>query len=257
MNPAGDPLRTSVDWIYSGVWGVLVRWFRVPAEPPTLPVIGGRAPIATRPANGFLNYQRTLFVVGWVWPLIGTAAAVVALTFGLPVYGVLLALPIAAFVAAALVAGWIGVHLRFDTQWYVISDRSARIRRGVWIIDESTITFENVQDITVTQGPLQRLFGIADVVLETAGGQVSTSSHGHTSVASNKGHLQGVADAAALKELIAARVRASRSAGLGDDRAHHAPSSLGAAHVALLKQILAELRAASGRPPRSAATHDV
>ena len=24
-------------WIYRGVWAVLVRWFRVPAEPPTLP----------------------------------------------------------------------------------------------------------------------------------------------------------------------------------------------------------------------------
>ena len=35
---------------------------------------------------------------------------------------------------------------------------------------ETTITFENIQNVTVQQGPLQRLFGIADVRVDTAGG---------------------------------------------------------------------------------------
>ena len=35
---------------------------------------------------------------------------------------------------------------------------------------ETTISFENVQNVEVRQGPLQRYFGIADVVVQTAGG---------------------------------------------------------------------------------------
>ena len=62
------------------------------------------------------------------------------------------------------------MHLRYDTTWYVLTNRSLRIRRGIWMIHETTITYENVQNVSVNQGPLQRIFGIADVLVQTAGG---------------------------------------------------------------------------------------
>ena len=63
-------------WIYSGIWAVLVRWFRVPDEPPTIP--GGAADVAHsfRPAEGFLRYLKFYFWIalvlpkrGGIWPL--------------------------------------------------------------------------------------------------------------------------------------------------------------------------------------------
>lgn len=62
------------------------------------------------------------------------------------------------------------IYLRYDTTWYVFSDRSMRLRRGIWLIRESTINFDNIQNVKVTQGPLQRFFGVASVLIETAGG---------------------------------------------------------------------------------------
>ena len=82
----------------------------------------------------------------------------------MPWLGALLALPAAAVAILPDIVAYVAIHLRYDTTWYVIGRRSLRIRRGIWIINETTITFENVQNIHITQGPLQRYFGIADLV---------------------------------------------------------------------------------------------
>lgn len=240
--PASAP-RRDIGWVYRGVWGVLTRWFRVPERPPELPAVGGHEPVSIRPADAFLSYLKVFFVFGALGPVMGGGAASIALLVAVPWVGILLAPLILGAAAVVVTASWVGIHLRFDTQWYVLSDRSVRIRRGIWMIRETTITFENVQDITVLQGPLQRYFGIADILLETAGGGSPRGKDGQH-VSPHAGFLQGLANAAEIKELIAARVRASRSAGLGDEHRHEAAGSFGRAHVEVLREIVGELRAA-------------
>ena len=71
----------------------------------------------------------------------------------------------------------IAIHLRYDTTWYVLSDRSMRIRCGILNIYETTITYENIQNVSIHQGPLQRYDGFSDVHVETAGGGKSVDSH--------------------------------------------------------------------------------
>ena len=238
-----DPVRRSVDWIYGGVWGVLTRWFRVTPDPPELPSATNAPPVSMRPADGFLNYQRTLLLFSWLGPVIVTLVATSIGVVALPVLGALLAAPIVAILVLSVAVSWIGIHLKFDTQWYVFTDRAVRIRRGVWIVQENTITFENVQDITILQGPLQRHFGISDVVVETAGGSVVSTGQGHTTVNSNSGRIQGITNAQSLKEMIASRVRQSRSAGLGDEHRHEGEVPRHAGETAVLREILTELRA--------------
>lgn len=81
-------------WLYSGIWAVLVRWFRVPDQPPTIP--GGTADVAHsfRPAEGFLRYLKFYFwialvlidgliLIGWIvvtvaWPWVGILLALPA-----------------------------------------------------------------------------------------------------------------------------------------------------------------------------------
>ena len=62
------------------------------------------------------------------------------------------------------------IKLDYELRWYLITDRSLRIREGIWSVREITLTFANVQNVSVTQGPVQRLFGVSEVVVETAGG---------------------------------------------------------------------------------------
>ncbi len=236
--------RRSVSWVYGGIWGMLTAWFKVPAQPPTLPAVGGHVPISIRPSDRFLDYMRVLFVLAAIWPVLGGLAFDIAITVASPIAGILVAIPLIGLTLFMLLASWVALHVRFDTQWYVLSDRSVRIRRGIWSIRETTITFENVQDITVLQGPLQRHFGIADILLETAGGGAPAGGKGQH-VNPHAGFLQGLSNAAEIKELIAARVRASRSAGLGDEHARDvAPApTVDDRGIEVLRDVLRELRA--------------
>jgi hypothetical protein len=113
------------------------------------------------------------------------------------------------------VIAWLAVELRYETTWYLISDRALRLRRGIWLIRETTISFENIQNVSTQQGPLQRFLGIADVIVETAGGG-GGSSQGLPG-SSHLGRIEGVADAAAIRDTIRLHVGRSPTAGLGDE----------------------------------------
>jgi len=213
-------------WIYQGLWGVLTRWFRVPAQPPMLPALAGEAIQSFRPAAGFLRYLKFQF---WIALTVIDALLVIGwlvLAVASPLAGVLIT-PLALFVIIAPdVVAYLAIHLRFDTTWYVVSDRSLRIRRGIWIIHETTITFENVQNVTISQGPLQRWFGIADVVVETAGGGAAGHGEQHGGLAAgHQGLIEGLDNAPLIRDLVLSRLRHSRSAGLGDDHAASSTSS--------------------------------
>jgi len=257
--PVGRTQQTA-EWIYSGLWSVLVNLFRVPDrnEPPTLPVHAGGTVENLRPADGYLRMQKFIFWVFLFWPMdVLIVGGWIAIMFVLPVLGIILLIPALILAIVPDIFAYVAIHLRYDTMWYVLSDRAIRIRRGAWIIHEMTISFENVQNVTVRQGPLQRYFGIADVVIDTAGGTVTHSKHG-SHLHGNHGLIQGIADAPRIRDLILARLKQSKTAGLGDeehdalhDNLHHAKNhdlhGMGAAaftseHIAVLHEIREELR---------------
>ena len=227
-------------WIYGGVWGVLTRWFRVPQHAPSLPCLPGDSLEAFQPAEGLLRYLKlqywlALAVIGL--PLsIGWSAAILASPLVcLPLTPLVLAL----FAAPAAIF-YLAIHLRYDSTWYVMTGRSLRIRRGIWSIHETTITFENVQNVEINQGPLQRYFGIADVHVDTAGGSApQPGKQGGAAAMGHRGLIEGIADAPRIRDLILARLRHSQSAGLGDEAHHaHAPASgWTAEQVAMLRSI--------------------
>ena len=63
------------------------------------------------------------------------------------------------------------LRLDFELRWYIVSDRACASARGSSRCREKTMTFANIQHIGIRQGPLQRLLGIADVEVRTAGGR--------------------------------------------------------------------------------------
>lgn len=220
MSSQGLSQRTS-RWIYSGVWGVLVSWFRVPAEPPSLPRAGADTR-TFRPSEGFLKYLKFQF---WIILLIIDGAILFgwAIIYTVsPRAGLWLAVPALVIAVVPDIIAYIAIHLRYDTTWYVMSDRSVRIRRGVWTIREITATYDNVQNVSINQGPLQRLFKVADLQVETAGGGGGGApGHGGAGAGAHSARIEGIQDAAELRDLIMARVRASRTAGLGDESPEH------------------------------------
>lgn len=146
---------------------------------------------------------------------------------------------IAAWALAAM-WGFIRITLDYEMRWYIVTDRSLRIRSGIWSVSEMTMTFANVQEIQVRAGPLQKLFGLADVVVSSAGG---SSPHPG---ASHAARFAGVDNGDAIRDLITERLRQYRDTGLGDPDAHKpAPLATEDAARALLAEVRA-LRAAGG-----------
>lgn len=111
------------------------------------------------------------------------------------------------------------VRLDYEMRWYIVTDRSLRIRHGVQNVREMTMTFANVQQITVRQGPLQRLLQISDLEVRTAGGGgggtegVGKHSGGESM---HQGYFRGVEEAEKIRDLILERLRKYRDGGLGD-----------------------------------------
>jgi membrane protein YdbS with pleckstrin-like domain len=111
-------------------------------------------------------------------------------------------------------------RLEFEQHWYIVTDRSLRIRTGIFQLTESTMSFANLQQVEVKQGPLQRLLGLADVRVQSAGGGgVQDEKHAGDSL--HAGIFHSVENANEIRDLILTRLRHFRQAGLGDPDDHH------------------------------------
>ncbi|MEM8667613.1 MAG: PH domain-containing protein [Planctomycetota bacterium] len=243
-----EPIQPSFNGMYEGIWGLLGKVMCVPREAPQLPTMEKEEITSRKPSPGFIRYLKLqwgivmlifLFVV--ILGSIGVAALAANEHPAFAVLGVPLWL---GFIALVLFS-YLAIYLRFDTTWYVFSDRSMRLRRGIWQIHESTITYENIQNVKVSQGPLQRFFGIANVVVETAGGGGTAQAGGQ---GMHAGLIEGVAEAAEIRDSILAKVKVANTTGLGDEHENskHQASSVGAWSEPQLN-VLAEIRDLSAR----------
>jgi membrane protein YdbS with pleckstrin-like domain len=240
--------------MYERVKSSLLWLLRVPPEPHD-PMGDVQSLRVFRAAPGYLRYITLGWLISQLALLAGGLVVFISLLVASATSGpfsilviVLGLVALLAFVGQAALT-YFSLRLNYEMRWYKVTDRSLRIRAGVWNVHEMTMTFANVQNISITQGPLERLFGISDVRVETAGGGGHGGAHGngegfganlHTAV------FRGVDDAEEIRDLMLARLRRVRGAGLGDlDDAHaidpsHAHAAFGA--EAEIVNLLAALR---------------
>lgn len=207
-----------------------VLWLlKVPPEP--LDPMGDVQSLRVfRAAPGYLAYMTVAWCLSQtIVLLIGLAVLIPALfasTFaGLELVVVGLALLAAVVFAAQAMLTYFSLRLSYEMRWYKVTDRSLRIRSGVWGVHEMTMTFANVQNISITQGPLERLFMISDVKVQSAGGGAS-GGHGKGEGAGTDLHVavfRGVDNPEDIRELMMARLRRVRGTGLGDLDEHRDP----------------------------------
>jgi uncharacterized membrane protein YdbT with pleckstrin-like domain len=224
----------------------LLDAMRVPPTPQPPP---GSPPRVFRAAPSFFTLRMLQFALTQLLVLVGLFWAVWFVQFVAasgaprPVVWFMRLFEALGMVAVAFrfVFGWLIVRLDYELRWYMLSDRALRIREGITTIREKTIALANIQNISVKQGPLQRLLGIADVEVKTAGGGGS-SDDGH---AKGKGgdpmhvaYFRGVDNAEEIRDLVREGVRRQRDAGLGDPDEPHSPvaDELPAAIAELLAQ---------------------
>lgn len=146
--------------------------------------------------RGWITVQRIgrwirVGILAMIWAV---ASSILAFT-GMPgaVYGTIVGAFGALVVLRAVLA-----HVWPAKAWrhasYRVSERGIEIRRGVWWRAVITVPRSRVQHTDVTQGPLERSFGLGTLVLFTAG-----TDH-------SKVELPGLAyaDASAIRDRLAA-----------------------------------------------------
>jgi membrane protein YdbS with pleckstrin-like domain len=131
------------------------------------------------------------------------------------------------------------VRLDFEKRWYVVTDRSLRVREGVAIVREMTVTFANIQNIAISQGPIQRALGLADLRVDTAGGG-AINAEKHPGQNLHTAWFRGVNNASEVRKVIQDRLRHFKDTGLGD---HDDRPYLASAVIAALRDLDHEARA--------------
>jgi membrane protein YdbS with pleckstrin-like domain len=145
------------------------------------------------------------------------------------------------------------LRLEYEKRWYIVTDRSLRVREGVISVREMTVTFANIQNVAVMQGPIQRVLGLADLQVETAGGGSANTNQKQIGPNLHVAWFRGIDNAEEVKVLIHDRLRKLKDAGLGDHDDHaspHAAATPPPGWLEALRAVLEEaraLRAASAR----------
>ena len=199
----------------------LIRFFRL-SETPTPPP-GGQLK-TFRAAPNYFRYT----LIGWFIQLLFTGGffvvSVVAFAAGLSeskgnpvdfVIGIIWML-ILGLASVSCLLKFLTLRLNYEFRWYMVTDSGLRIREGIASIHEITMAFQNIQNVTINQGPLQRLLGISDLVVQTAGGGGAAAQGGQQQgvVSGHTGYFRGVDNAEEIRDMIMTRLRQVKGAGL-------------------------------------------
>ena len=233
--------------IYEQIKDWLLTVLRAPRQPPDAPAGSRESVQVFRAAPNFLRYQIIMWGAGFT---VGIFLELVMLAFG---HGhektewfelVAIYLVLAGTVVGAVIKYFL-IRIDYDMRYYVVTDRSLRIRQGALLIDESTFTFANIQNLKIHQGPIERLLGLSNLIVETAGGAGSGAKEGRGQNPFRRGHegrLRGVTNAREIRDQILKLLKRYRDAGLGDPEDRHRTVLASRSAGGLSPQGLARLR---------------
>ena len=238
--------------MYSGFRQICERVLRIPHDPAPPPGDEASARVF-RAAPAFFKYLLVLWAIGAAFVLLfgvgflGGINVALMMDKGVPggarvVVGGLSAGVFLVMVTYLLFSLAV-LRLNYEKRWYVVTDRSLRVRAGVVTVREMTVTFANIQNVAVLQGPIQRALGLADLQVETAGGGSAHANQKQLGPNLHVAWFRGIANAEEVKVLIQDRLRKLKDAGLGDPDDHGSQAAAAPAFLEALRAVHAEARA--------------
>jgi len=189
---------------------VFLPLLRLELAPPHLPE-GSSLVRALKPTEQWLAYRFLAVLFGLLNQLIGAAVGAIALVMSGGRWGLALAVLIALVEVGVVGFALVATRVDYELRHYLVGDRSLRVAQGAWKREEVTLSYANIQNLEVTQGPLERLFGFKSLSISTAG-----SDGGPGDATSHVVSLVGLEDADELRGLMLNMLRRHRDSGLGD-----------------------------------------
>lgn len=218
------------------IFGPLLK---LDTRPPHLPE-GTELVRASKPAEKWLGYRYLATLFTFLNQFIGVGVACLGLIVSLKKWGIALACVLVLFELVAIAFALVVVRVDYEMRHYLVGDRSLRVVQGAWKREEVTLSYANVQNLEVTQGPLERLFGFKSLTVSTAGADSqpgAQSSHQVTMV--------GLENADELRELMLKMLHQHRDAGLGEPAVE--PHALATERLVEVREAALALRQAAQR----------
>ncbi len=235
------------DELYRTTTGPLFRLLKTPTEPPEAPAGSHDSVVVMRASPKFLKYRLVLLALGSVASFLFFLLFILLAAIQGDEAGLVICVLFLPVVAIGTAIGYIAVRIDYALRYYVLTDRSLRVRAGAFTVRELTLTYANVQNLSLHQGPIQRWLGISDLRLDTAGGGGASHEGKKGRGSSHGASIAGVENAREIRDQIQELMRThGGGAGLGDPddtRARRRASTVGAATLAVLREVAGEARA--------------
>ncbi len=230
-----------MSFIVNALWPLVVPLLKLNHAEPLLPE--GTALVRhLRPSGKWLTYQYLTAMFGMFTQFVGAVAGAIVLIAQGKAWSVGLAMVLLGIEFAVLGFTLVAIRVDYELRHYLVGDRSLRVSTGAWVRREVTLSYANVQNIEVRQGPLERWLGYKSVTVSTAGG-ASLSAQAEQL---NEVTLAGLEDADAVRELILGMLKQQRDSGLGEttERVEH-PATLPTERLREIRDAALALQAAA------------
>jgi len=201
--------------LYSLGKDLALSLMKAPTKPPD-PPLGSHGDIQVyRASPRYLTYRLLVFWIiislNWLVPW----GILLVWLFERDIAPLIVAITYAGLLAIVQFCVYFAIRIDYDMRYYIVTDRSLRIREGAFIVKEKTISFANVQNLRVVQGPIMRLFRIWHLKVDTAGGGASRNEH--TERVPHRVQMAGIENAIEVRDRIRGHLRRyATSTGLGD-----------------------------------------
>lgn len=134
------------------------------------------------------NFLMFLVLLAAVVLILGGMEVGIAIFLG-ALWVIVLYIPIALFIPAS-----------FRRLEYSLDDDAIRLKKGVFWRRVTTVPYAKITNIDITQGPLERLFHVSKLHIQTAGFSGNQATHAELM-------MIGICDAEDLKEHIMSKIR--------------------------------------------------
>lgn len=223
---------------------IFIPLLKLDPRPPHLPE-GSSLVRALKPARAWLSLRYLQVLFGFLNQVIAVGVVAIAAISTIGRWGIAVALALGLVEVVVIAFALVAARVDFELRHYLVGDRSLRVSSGAFTRREVTVSYANVQNLEVTQGPIERLFGFKTLTLSTAGADASGQKGENLHVVK----LAGLDNAEATRELMMGMMRAQHpgDSGLGD--AHAVPMGSALSHPLLseIKAAAVALRAAAER----------
>jgi membrane protein YdbS with pleckstrin-like domain len=164
-----------------------------------------------KPSESWLAYRYLQTLFGFLNQFIGVGIGVIALVAKFRGWGLAIALGLFAIEGFIIGLALVTTRVDFELRHYLVGDRSLRVAQGAWKREEVTLSYANVQNLEVNQGPLERIFGFKSLTISTAGADATPGNENSHLVT-----MVGLTDADELRALILGMLKQQRDSGLGE-----------------------------------------